>query len=326
MPSIEYYGFNRTHRGHYMQPDSWIPTRGMNVAALQERLQRLVDNESRLCRIWVKANSGVERCVFWYEKPQLEDLAAWLKTLNPTEAVMNMKLPAIGDRIKVNAVGQRSAEYVTGSNMVTGYVTGFNKKDGQTIVEYTPGTTQPPKGTNGSHWTPVEDIAEIVSMSHPLVGRRVLNVHRQGHDTPKEVRDANNGVIVGVLKGVNALILVKFDGYERPSYIVPNDLAFSELWPQDGCRVEVLDESEKLVKLDISGNQEPFETLPNSDRLADLRDAEEVMTSDGYRFRRQEDGTWSDGDMTYESLDALYDACEGEVSRVVKTERNTQTG
>lgn len=33
-----------------------------------------------------------------------------------------------------------------------------------------------------------------------------------------------------------------------------------------------------------------------------------VRTSDGYEFAEQEDGTWTDGDMTFESLEQILDS------------------
>lgn len=45
-----------------------------------------------------------------------------------------------------------------------------------------------------------------------------------------------------------------------------------------------------------------------------LRNATTVRTSDGYIFDLQPDGSWTDGDMSFQSLDDLYQACEGEVS------------
>lgn len=79
MGKIEYFGFNHTHRGHHMRPNAWIPVANVAVADLQKRLQSIVDNEPRLCRIWVRLESGLERCVFWYERPKLDDLAGLLK-------------------------------------------------------------------------------------------------------------------------------------------------------------------------------------------------------------------------------------------------------
>lgn len=79
----------------------------------------------------------------------------------------------------------------------------------------------------------------IEQSEHPLVGQRVLNVHRQSCDMPQSFRDAHKGVITSVLEGCNPLVVVQFDGLEFPSTMVPNDLAFCELWPQEGCRVVV---------------------------------------------------------------------------------------
>lgn len=64
---------------------------------------------------------------------------------------------------------------------------------------------------------------------HPLIGRRVLRVY-----SPTET-----GVITKVHAGCNALVEVRFDGRDRDHFMVPNDLAFVELWPGENCRVEV---------------------------------------------------------------------------------------
>lgn len=69
MNAVTHYGFNWTDRGHYMKPRSWIPAAAEN---LREKLRALVDNERRLCRIWVRYEDGAQRCVYWYEHGQLE--------------------------------------------------------------------------------------------------------------------------------------------------------------------------------------------------------------------------------------------------------------
>ena len=73
--------------------------------------------------------------------------------------------------------------------------------------------------------------------NHELVGRRVLNVHRQSCDYSQKCRDAYKGTVIGVEEGCNAVVWVKFDGLEFPSAMCPNDLAYCELWPQEGCLV-----------------------------------------------------------------------------------------
>lgn len=82
MAKIECYGFNHTHGGHFMRPNAWINAKDVSVADLQKRLQNLVDNERRLCRIWIRLDTGNEKCVFWYEKPKLDDLAGILNNLD----------------------------------------------------------------------------------------------------------------------------------------------------------------------------------------------------------------------------------------------------
>ena len=79
--------------------------------------------------------------------------------------------------------------------------------------------------------------------NHPLVGRRVLNVHRQSCDYSQEFRDAHKSTVIGVREGCNALVDVQFDGLEFPSLMCPSDLAYCELWPHEGCRVDLDGES-----------------------------------------------------------------------------------
>lgn len=76
-----------------------------------------------------------------------------------------------------------------------------------------------------------------MDQQHPLIGRRVLNVHRQGSDYSQASRDAHNGIIIKVEEGCNPVVHVQFDGLEFPSVMSPLDLAFCELWPSEGCRV-----------------------------------------------------------------------------------------
>ena len=78
-----------------------------------------------------------------------------------------------------------------------------------------------------------------MNTNHCLVGHRVLNVHRQSCDLPKSIRDASKGVVVGVDEGCNATIWVQFDGNEFLSAMCQQDLAYCDLWPGDGCRVDV---------------------------------------------------------------------------------------
>lgn len=76
-------------------------------------------------------------------------------------------------------------------------------------------------------------------MSHPLVGRRVLNINRQSCDLTPAQRLAYHGTVVEVLEGCNPIIKVQFDGSKFPSWLPPQDLAHCELWPHDGNRVQV---------------------------------------------------------------------------------------
>jgi hypothetical protein len=65
---ITHYGYNWTHRGHYLLPRCWIPTTPDEV---REVLTRLVENERNLCRIWVRRADDTTSCVYWYERNEL---------------------------------------------------------------------------------------------------------------------------------------------------------------------------------------------------------------------------------------------------------------
>lgn len=68
MTDITHYGYNWTHRGHYMRPRNWIPTSPEKV---RETLEHLVENERSLCRIWVRRADDTTSCVYWYERNEL---------------------------------------------------------------------------------------------------------------------------------------------------------------------------------------------------------------------------------------------------------------
>lgn len=70
-----------------------------------------------------------------------------------------------------------------------------------------------------------------MTLKNPLIGRRVLNVHRQLCDACEESRLAYHGTVLEVEEGPNPVIWVQFDGLEFKSAQSPQDLAFVELWP-----------------------------------------------------------------------------------------------
>ena len=72
---------------------------------------------------------------------------------------------------------------------------------------------------------------------HPIVGRRVLNVWRQCHEYAQEFRDSHKGTVMAIERGCNPIVYVRFDGRNFESPMCPGDLAFIDLWPQEGCRV-----------------------------------------------------------------------------------------
>lgn len=89
-------------------------------------------------------------------------------------------------------------------------------------------------------WNRIENKGNF---SHPLVGRRVLNRHRQSCDYSEEFRLAHHGVITSVLEGCNPSVYVKFDRRDESVAMVAKDLAFVELWPGEGS-VVVVNESQ----------------------------------------------------------------------------------
>lgn len=60
-------------------------------------------------------------------------------------------LPSIGDEIVAEELGSQ----------IKGYVTGFNRKDGERIIEYSPGE-RPKEGAFGSKWCYIRDILSVV--------------------------------------------------------------------------------------------------------------------------------------------------------------------
>jgi hypothetical protein len=66
--NITHYGYNWTHQGDYARPRCWIP---ISPDKVREVLTRLVENESRLCRIWVRRADDTTPCVYWYQRNEL---------------------------------------------------------------------------------------------------------------------------------------------------------------------------------------------------------------------------------------------------------------
>ena len=95
-----------------MQPNAWIPVADVAVGDLQKRLQSIVDNETRLCRIWVRLESGLERCVFWYQKPKLDDLAGLLKRDDIKVSKSNALTGAIQTAPVIDEGDDESANFV----------------------------------------------------------------------------------------------------------------------------------------------------------------------------------------------------------------------
>jgi hypothetical protein len=70
MKQVTHFGFNRTDAGHYLRPTGWTPVE-QAPRPWREWLQHLVEHQRRLCRIWVRFNTGEQACVYWYEQGEL---------------------------------------------------------------------------------------------------------------------------------------------------------------------------------------------------------------------------------------------------------------
>jgi hypothetical protein len=73
---------------------------------------------------------------------------------------------------------------------------------------------------------------------HPLVGARVLNVHRQSCDYPAEWRKGWHGTITEVLEGCNPLLKVLFDCRTEPIWMCLADLAYADKYPGPDSRID----------------------------------------------------------------------------------------
>lgn len=79
-----------------------------------------------------------------------------------------------------------------------------------------------------------------MNLPRSLIGKRVLNVHRQDADSPQAHRDAYKGTVLDVQAGVNGTVRVQFDGLEFPSLMARQDLALCGQWPGPGSRLSEL--------------------------------------------------------------------------------------
>jgi hypothetical protein len=77
-----------------------------------------------------------------------------------------------------------------------------------------------------------------VPLPHPLVGTRVLNVHRQSCDYLYEYRKGWHGTITHVLEGCNPLLKVLFDCRTEPIWMCLADLAYADKYPGPDSRIE----------------------------------------------------------------------------------------
>ncbi len=87
-----------------------------------------------------------------------------------------------------------------------------------------------------------------MTLKNPLIGRRVLNVHRQLCDACEESRLAYHGTVLDVEEGPNPVIWVQFDGLEFKSAQSPQDLAFTDTWPAPESR-RILHKREEVALL-----------------------------------------------------------------------------
>jgi hypothetical protein len=99
--------------------------------------------------------------------------------------------------------------------------------------------------------------------------------------------------------------------------VTPSSIQQALEWYFEGRRVYCFHDMDERPTIALSIGQIQNRTpdqmlvLPSDVKLAHLRSACTVVTSEGYRFDLQSDGTWSDGDMSFDSLDSLYEANEG---------------
>ncbi|CAM8642174.1 hypothetical protein MCEMSEM18_03507 [Comamonadaceae bacterium] len=99
--------------------------------------------------------------------------------------------------------------------------------------------------------------------------------------------------------------------------VTPSSTQQALEWYLEGRRVYCFHEMDEQPMIATSINQIENRTpdhmlvLPNDEKLALLRSASTVVTSDGNRFDLQSDGTWSRGELTFDSLDVLYEANQG---------------
>lgn len=52
---------------------------------------------------------------------------------------------------------------------------------------------------------------------------------------------------------------------------------------------------------------------PHDERMSAVRNAGCAMTADGRRFVRREGGTWSDGELTFDGIEGMYDTYYGDI-------------
>lgn len=85
---ITHFGFNRTDSKNQQKPDGWYPVvqsddgpqhqfldvfgKVFKSYKLIDWLKHLVENQRRLCRIWVRYADGKQKCVYWYQADVLD--------------------------------------------------------------------------------------------------------------------------------------------------------------------------------------------------------------------------------------------------------------
>jgi len=124
---------------------------------------------------------------------------------------------------------------------------------------------------------------------NPLIGERVLNVHRQACDICQADRLAYHGTVLEVEEGPSPVIWVQFDGLMFRSAQTPQDLAFVNTWPAPESRNVMWTRSEVAR---LSGHRLDWAVGMAMDlpmRLTDARQVAVTTPDAAFRILR---GTW----------------------------------
>lgn len=128
-----------------------------------------------------------------------------------------------------------------------------------------------------------------MTMNNPLIGKRVLNVHRQSNNVSAEERLKYHGTVLEVEEGPNPVVWVQFDGLESKSALPPQDLAFADTWPAPESR-QILHKREEVALL--TGFRLDWAVGMAMDLPMRLTDAYQVAVTTPDAAFRVLQGTW----------------------------------